>query len=57
MSQIEGVLTLFCINFAVIAVLYTLIRVCIGGNEYCDGVDCDTCPFPRCHPLDQDEDI
>lgn len=51
MSQIEGMLTLLCINFAVIAVLYVLIRVCIGGNEYCDGVDCDTCPFPRCHPL------
>lgn len=53
MSQIEDMLTLLCINFAVIAVLYTLIRVCIGGNEYCDGVDCGTCPFPCCHPLDQ----
>lgn len=57
MSQIEGMLTLLGINFAVIAVLYVLIRVCIGGNEYCDGVDCDTCPFPRCHPLNQNEDI
>ena len=57
MSQIEGMLTLLCINFAVIAVLYTLIRVCIGGNEYCDGVDCDTCPFPRCHSLEREEDI
>lgn len=57
MSQIEGIITLLCIYFAVIDILYILIRVCIGGDEYCDGVDCDTCPFPCCHPLDQEEDM
>lgn len=55
--KIDDVLTLLCLIFAIFAICYVIVRALRNDGGCCDGTDCDNCPFPRCHPQDQDDDM
>lgn len=55
--KIDDVLTLLGLIFAIFAICYVIVRALRNDGGYCDGTDCDNCPFPRCHPQEQDDDM
>lgn len=55
--KIDDVLTLLGLIFAIFAICYVIVRTLRNDGGCCDGTDCDNCPFPRCHPQEQDDDM
>lgn len=53
----DDVLTLLGLIFAIFAIYYVIVCALRNDGGCCDGTDCDNCPFPRCHPQDQDDDM